>query len=60
MQEKLLPLDYIELRTAVHKILNELLDREFECAQTNEFDYEYFEAKTDDILRLIKRQNQNN
>ena len=48
--------DYKNLRTIIHKIFYDFLDRELECAKDGEFDHEFLEAKTDDILRLIRRQ----
>ena len=47
---------YPELRDEIHKIFFDLLDRELACCEKNEFDFEYLESKTDEILRLIKRQ----
>jgi len=31
-------------------------DWEFECSKNNEFDFEFLESRTDEILRLIQRQ----
>ncbi len=56
MQNNLPPYDYKNLRTVVHNILYSFFDREFECAKDEEFDFEFMEAKTDDILRLIRHQ----
>ena len=50
------PYDYKNLRTVIHNILYNYFDRELECSKDNEFDFEFMEAKTDDILRLIRRQ----
>ena len=50
------PLEYTVVREAVHYIFNMLLEHELECYQDGEFDYEFMECCTDDILRLIKRQ----
>ena len=50
------PYDYKNLRIVIHNILYDFFDRELECAQSLEFDFEFMEAKTDDILRLIRRQ----
>lgn len=47
---------YTELRERVHVIFYDLLDREFECAKDNEFDNEFLEAQTDEVLRLIRQQ----
>lgn len=49
-------LNYIETREAIHKILFDFFDRELECSKDNEFDFEFMEFKTDDILRLIQNQ----
>lgn len=56
MQNKL---TYIELRNKIHNILLEFFNREQECSKGNEFDFEWMECKTDDILRLIKQQGGN-
>ena len=56
MLNNLFPLDYKHLRNNIHLVFYDLLKREIECAKDNEFDNEYMEACTDDILRLIKRQ----
>ena len=56
MQNNLPPLDYKYLRNNIHNILYDFFGRELECAKDNEFDNEYMEACTDDILRLIERQ----
>ena len=50
------PYDYTNLRTVIHNILYSFFDHELECSKGNEFDFEFMEAKTDDILRLIRRQ----
>lgn len=49
-------MSYAELREKVHVIFYDLLDREFECAKNNEFDNEFLEAQTDEVLRLIRQQ----
>lgn len=49
-------LTYEETRETVHEILNEFFDWELECSKGNEFDIEWLELKTDDILRLIINQ----
>ena len=49
-------MSYAELREKVHVIFYDLLDREFECAKDNEFDNEFLEAQTDEVLRLIRQQ----
>lgn len=49
-------LDYSELRKEIHRILCEFYEREIECSKGGEFDYEFMEYRTDDILRLIERQ----
>ena len=56
MQNNQLPYDYKDIRTVIHSILYSFFDRELECSKGQEFDFEFMEAKTDDILRLIKRQ----
>ena len=50
------PYNYSILRTVIHNILYSFFDHELECSKGNEFDFEFMEAKTDDILRLIRRQ----
>ena len=49
-------MSYTELREKIHVIFYDLLDREFECAKDNEFDNEFLEAQTDEVLRLIRQQ----
>lgn len=49
-------LNYSELREEIHKILCEFLEYERPMQNNGEFDFEYLEFRTDDILRLIKRQ----
>ena len=56
MQDNLQPYDYENIRTVIHNILYSFFDREFECGKDGEFDFEFMESKTDEILRLIKRQ----
>ena len=56
MQNNLLPYDYGELRDAIHDIFYNFLDWELKCAESGEFDFEWMEYKTDDILHLIIRQ----
>ena len=56
MQNKLPPYNYINLRTVIHDILYDFFEREMECSKDKEFDFEFMEAQTDEILRLIKRQ----
>ena len=56
MKNKLPPYDYNNLRTTIHIIFYDLLDREFECAKGNEFDNEFLEMQTDEVLRLIRQQ----
>ena len=56
MQNNLQPYDYNHLRAVIHSILYNFFDRELECAEDGEFDFEFMESKTDDILRLIRRQ----
>ena len=52
-------LNYTETREKIHEILLDFLDRELECSKNNEFDFEFMEFKTDDILNLIKNQGGN-
>ena len=52
-------LTYSELRNKIHNILLEFFDREQECSKENEFDFEWMEFKTDNILQLIKQQGGN-
>ena len=49
-------LDYSELREEIHKILCDFLSYEHPLQNDGEFDFEYLEFRTDDILRLIKKQ----
>ena len=53
---KLTKYDYETTRSAIHAIFWKFWDREIDCDQSGEFDYEWMEACTDDILSLIKRQ----
>ena len=50
------PMNYNELREEIHRILYDFLNFELECSKGNEFDFEFMEFRTDEILRLIKRQ----
>ena len=52
-------LNYTETREKIHEILLDFLDRELECSKNNEFDFEFMEFRTDDILNLIKNQGGN-
>ena len=47
-------MSYAELREKVHVIFYDLLDRELECVKDNEFDNEFLEVQTDEVLRLIQ------
>ena len=49
-------LDYCELREEIHKALCDFLLYDHPLQNDGEFDFEYLEFKTDDILKLIKRQ----
>lgn len=49
-------LDYRELREEIHKVLCDFLSYEYPLQNDGEFDFEYLEFRTDDILRLIRRQ----
>ena len=49
-------LDYGELRKEIHKVLCDFLSYECTLQNDGEFDFEFLEFRTDDILRLIKRQ----
>lgn len=55
-KKQLEQLDYSELREEIHKILFDFLNYELPMQNDGEFDFEYLEFRTDDILRLIKRQ----
>ena len=50
------PYDYTELRTAITEELISLINYEFPIQQAGEFDWEFLEVTTDDILRLIIHQ----
>lgn len=49
-------LNYKETREKIHEILFDFFDRELECSKDNEFDFEWLEFKTDNILQLIQNQ----
>jgi len=49
-------LNYKETREEIHRILFDFFDRELECSEDNEFDFEFMEFRTDDILKLIQNQ----
>lgn len=49
-------MSYAELREKVQVIFYDLLDREFECAKDHEFDNEFLEMQTDEVLQLIRQQ----
>lgn len=49
-------LGYSELREQIHRILSDFFNYELSVYKTGEFDFEYMEFRTDEILRLIKRQ----
>lgn len=49
-------LKYKETREKIHEILFNFFDRELECSKNNEFDFEFMEFRTDDILKLIQNQ----
>lgn len=49
-------LDYSELRTRIHRILCDFLEHEHPLQNEGEFDSEFLEHKTDEILHLIKIQ----
>ena len=56
MLNNLTPYNYQELREEIHYILNEFFGYEYKLFKNGEFDHEFLEATTDDILRLIRRQ----
>ena len=49
-------LNYKKTREKIHEILFNFFDRELECSKDNEFDFEFMEFRTDDILKLIQNQ----
>ena len=49
-------LNYKETREKIHEILFNFFDKELECSKDNEFDFEFMEFRTDDILKLIQNQ----
>ena len=49
-------MSYTDLRAEIHCILYDFIEREFECTKEDEFDFEFMEAQTDAILRLIRQQ----
>ena len=48
--------EYKELREKIHEILFNFFDWELKCSKDNEFDVEFLEFRTDEILRLIQQQ----
>ena len=49
-------LPYSKLRNEIHNILSDFFNHELSVHKAGEFDFEYMEFRTDEILRLIKRQ----
>ena len=49
-------LEYKELRDEIHKILFDFFEWETKCSKNKEFDFEFMEFRTDEILNLIQRQ----
>lgn len=50
-------ISYSELRQEIHKILYDFFNYEFQLQKDGEFfDFEYLEFRTDDILKLIRKQ----
>lgn len=47
-------MDYHRLQGEIRLILLNFLDREFECRKAGEFDSEYMEYKTDEVIQLIE------
>lgn len=45
---------YSNLREDIHKVLFEFINYEYEILKGKEFDYDFLECITDDILRIIK------
>lgn len=45
---------YSNLREDIHKVLFEFINYEYEMLKGREFDYDFLEYRTDDILRIIK------
>ena len=50
------PFDYPELRTEIHKIFADFWRHQRKMLEAGEYDWEWMEYRTDDILRLIQRQ----
>lgn len=48
--------EYKELREKIHEILFNFFDWELKCSKDNEFDFEFLEFRTDEILTLIQQQ----
>ena len=46
--------DYGQLRKDIHKIFYDFLNYEYRICKDGEFDFEFMEHRTDDILRIIK------
>ena len=50
-------LSYSELRQEIHKILYDFFEHELQLQKEGEFfDFEYLDFRTDDILKLIRKQ----
>ena len=49
-------LEYKELRDEIHRILCDFFEWEIKCAKNQEFDFEFMEFRTDEILNLIRCQ----
>lgn len=49
-------LEYSALRDELHAILDDFINREHDCLQDGEFDWEYQEMTVDEILRIIREQ----
>lgn len=45
---------YGQLRKDIHEVFCDFFEREYEVQKAGEFDFEFMEYRTDDILRIIK------
>ena len=50
------PLEYKELREKINNILITLFNFEYELQLNGEFDWDFLEFRTDEILQIIKDQ----
>ena len=46
---------YGQLRKDIHQVFYDLINHEYRICKAGEFDFEFMEYRTDDILRIIKK-----